>query len=1426
MEANAVKGQQVWWRGGKSYLYGELDPIERMRFVMMTLCLSYWMGVAGQELPFTIEVEDLNLGSTENRNTSFALGDEVYLLSSDNCIYSYTATSALDPIDCESNFARSFVPTTNGIAFRVSYDAPLDRYRVGYVERGRYTTIFETSSPIHRVYGASDRIVFGMDSKVWSLSSMGGSPEELIDLTANEITGFVAETVEDLLLVRTGAALYLTDGTKLGTVKLTNRSLIPLWVTRSATHVYFREGGRGLWQYRIGDNAAKLVLEEDNMRWVYATDHGAVVAVASSISDGSEAIYTVSPEGAARRLRLGLGGDAITGSSYSDLFAAHGRVLFRGSTQMPGVFVTDGTDAGTYRVLEEDYGYAEGRGVTGDALTEDMVVLAAGYRSSDNYQLYYLDLSTRQLTPVGTVGSGIEIHPLVETTEAYIFEISNRSYRLDKLTRSLTYLGNLDAAYRKRAKDSETSFLIRYRNWETDGIIAIKHEDYSTQAYALESATGERLTVVNILSAGDRAYATAEDADGNLYLFRLGYTEEEVAQVAMLSLPTRHSDIAALHSGGGELLISADNNFYTYRDGSATTVSDWTGGQLTDYIGKVDGQHAFSHSNIFMIPALNVATSGFYEYTQSKDARYSAYHLVNGKAYLLKYSRFGFPTNKLALYAADASSGLQPAVVLSYPFEARDEPFHLRLSSIGDVLYYAIPGATQNDMRSTWHYYHTLDNTEGMVEGLTGIAYRGGRTAVLADSLYFRGSREGGVPSLFRYVHQSGEVQDIAVLREEEELVQVLESSFGLLAVTDYRIINLVDGSTYLEVPEEDQQFEQVHLLGQKLFLEISRPTSLGFYSYGPTDRRILPLSVGYDFRNSSEREAGHSAVIGSNVLFRGAKGNRYAFGLYNGDRQTIYQLGTLPREITSWLRGPLTTAHQGEFYYLMQDPALGLELHHFRPPYAHTLSGRVFDDRNANGRFDGDDLPLAGRRVTASGGSGLSTYTDSLGHYTLYLSGETDYTVSVPATNCNDASAAYSFTTGSEEQTGTTHDFALIGRYATATLIPHLASGPARCSFTVPFWLTVTNDGCQPQDGGVTLELHDEVVLVAASSDPMVLNDGSRTLHWNLPTLAPGGQYQIKLQLKMPDEDLAGQEISLPVTTSFAAADGTEVVDTFTYDDVLRCAIDPNDKRSFPRRAEPTDAGYVQFDETITYMIRFQNTGNDTAFTVRLEDQLSDSLDYTTFQPLTSSHDYEVTLTAEGMLEVLYRNILLVDSTTNEPGSHGFFTFSIEAKEGLEDFDEITNRAGIFFDFNRPVITNRAKNTFVEALDADGDGYMFFADCDDTNAAVNPGMADIPNNGIDEDCDGADLTTSVADFNSRVLRLAPNPTASRIHLELADAGTYGYALYNAQGQRVSTGSFRGRQATVSLEQLSSGVYLLRLTDASGGAVTRRVVRY
>jgi hypothetical protein len=52
----------------------------------------------------------------------------------------------------------------------------------------------------------------------------------------------------------------------------------------------------------------------------------------------------------------------------------------------------------------------------------------------------------------------------------------------------------------------------------------------------------------------------------------------------------------------------------------------------------------------------------------------------------------------------------------------------------------------------------------------------------------------------------------------------------------------------------------------------------------------------------------------------------------------------------------------------------------------------------------------------------------------------------------------------------------------------------------------------------------------------------------------------------------------------------------------------------------------------------------------------------------------------------------------------------------------------------------NRVSCEQVEG-DADGDGVRRPADCDDTKPQIRPGVADVPDDGIDQDCSGADAT-------------------------------------------------------------------------------------
>jgi len=67
--------------------------------------------------------------------------------------------------------------------------------------------------------------------------------------------------------------------------------------------------------------------------------------------------------------------------------------------------------------------------------------------------------------------------------------------------------------------------------------------------------------------------------------------------------------------------------------------------------------------------------------------------------------------------------------------------------------------------------------------------------------------------------------------------------------------------------------------------------------------------------------------------------------------------------------------------------------------------------------------------------------------------------------------------------------------------------------------------------------------------------------------------------------------------------------------------SFDPNDKRAFNAHGRESDQ--VDKDEYITYHIRFQNTGTDTAFTVRIIDPRSSYLDLSTIEMLSASHPY-----------------------------------------------------------------------------------------------------------------------------------------------------------------------------------------------------------
>jgi Putative metal-binding motif len=65
---------------------------------------------------------------------------------------------------------------------------------------------------------------------------------------------------------------------------------------------------------------------------------------------------------------------------------------------------------------------------------------------------------------------------------------------------------------------------------------------------------------------------------------------------------------------------------------------------------------------------------------------------------------------------------------------------------------------------------------------------------------------------------------------------------------------------------------------------------------------------------------------------------------------------------------------------------------------------------------------------------------------------------------------------------------------------------------------------------------------------------------------------------------------------------------------------------------------------------------------------------------------------------------------------------------------------------------------------DADGDGVRRPTDCDDTNPAIHPGAVDIPDNRIDEDCNGVDAVNNDRDGDGSPRPQDCNDTNRSIH--------------------------------------------------------------
>ncbi|HLP19215.1 MAG TPA: T9SS type A sorting domain-containing protein [Chitinophagales bacterium] len=447
------------------------------------------------------------------------------------------------------------------------------------------------------------------------------------------------------------------------------------------------------------------------------------------------------------------------------------------------------------------------------------------------------------------------------------------------------------------------------------------------------------------------------------------------------------------------------------------------------------------------------------------------------------------------------------------------------------------------------------------------------------------------------------------------------------------------------------------------------------------------------------------------------------------------------------------------------------------------TFAGTVYFDVNNNGVRDNGEAGAQGVQINVNN----ATYylTDTGGHYNFVrLQGLGTHYISVGQlsayswlTQPSNNSGAYAFSPGPNHYN---LDFGIhVSPDSNNVRMDLIATAmPPRPGFTSSYNVYCQNTLGLPFNGVVQFKYDTLHSYESASPAPDNEDLVAGILTWNVANLPAGTESIYNIVLKTP---VAGSLGRIVLQQAMVIPDNTfRDVDSFDNASSIQQFVvgsyDPNDKAVSPVGQGPMHSIKPDANTELTYTIRFQNTGTFYAENVTVTDTIDTDLDMATFKMVKASHNYTLDKNVN-MLAWHFNQIMLPDSNTNEPGSHGFIQYKIKPKQSISHLSVIENTAFIYFDFNDAIVTNTTSNLVDFSLGLNSATHYELG----VRVYPNPfaGQTNFVINTQQQD-----LTLRVTDIAGRVvdeIRNIPTPYYT-YQSGLITKGLYNFELRNAEG--------------------------------------------